>query len=127
MSGFAYTLSKKAVFDYNQLMKSGQCDFFIGADEDVEVGVCLTNYSEFLDTRDKWQRHNYFPVPPDAALDKHDVDYDYWYFNSQYYKLNQGSDDCCSDFPIAFHYVSLEEVLLLNYLFYNVSVFGVIK
>lgn len=123
MAGFAYALSKEAVRNFNQLTNAGKCKFFLNADEDVEIGFCLKNHSKFLDTRDKKHRYKFFVVPPHPALDEFDLDVDYWFFNRQYYDLIQGSD-CCSNHPIGFHYVPIEEMYLLRHLFYNVTVFG---
>lgn len=122
MAGLGYILSKETLKRlYNQLMENN-CRTDGGGAEDLEVGLCLRNNTIQVDTRDEYHKHTYYPTSPQDALDPFGKPY--WYQQNQFYKVDQGLN-CCSDMPIGFHYISIEKMYLMDYLFYKVHPVGI--
>lgn len=102
------------------------CEMKDEGPEDWEMGKCLTHSAIQVDERDDNLQKRFFPggLPPHLTPEK---DPTYWYDNSQYYDVPQGSLACCSDTPAGFHYVTPTEMYLLDYLTRQVHPFGIEK
>lgn len=94
--------------------------------EDWEMGRCLAHSAIFTDERDEFDQKRFFPAGLNDHL-KPTKDMEYWYDRSQYYEVPQGNLSCCSDIPIAFHYVKPSEMYLLDYFLTKVHPFGISK
>ncbi|KAK2719739.1 glycoprotein-N-acetylgalactosamine 3-beta-galactosyltransferase 1-like isoform X2 [Artemia franciscana] len=129
MSGGAgYILSKEAVKRFVTISLKNiticKADDHTGA-EDAELGKCLKNVGvSAKDSRDEYGRDRFFPFHPSHHVTPGNMSKDYWYWNSQYYKSKQG-EGCCSDTAISFHYVSPNDLYVLNYLVYGVKPYGI--
>lgn len=123
-AGMAYILSKEALKRFNDQIISNNCRTDAGGAEDLEVGICLRNNTIQVDTRDENHKHTFYPTLPEDDLNP--FGQRYWYHTYQFYKIDQGSN-CCSDMPIGFHYIDIENMYLMDYLFYRVHPFGVGK
>jgi glycoprotein-N-acetylgalactosamine 3-beta-galactosyltransferase len=122
MAGAAYILSKGALKKLHNQLMSKKCRIDGTGAEDLEIGRCLINDTIQVDTRDEKNGHRFFPVSPNNALDPFgDL---FWYHENQYYKIDLGLN-CCSETPVAFHYVDVYHMYLLDYLFYKVHPFGI--
>lgn len=91
--------------------------------EDLEMGRCLQNSAIFVDERDELLQKRFFP----AGVEEHfraKKDPNYWYDNSQYYEVAQGNLSCCSDTPAGFHYITPQEMYMLEFLTRYVHPFG---
>lgn len=91
--------------------------------EDWEMGRCLQHAAVFVDERDEAMGKRFFP----AGIFEHlqpQQDPNYWYSETQYYNVAQGSLECCSDTPAAFHYIDPHEMFMLEYLTRYVYPFG---
>lgn len=129
MAGAGYVLSKGALkkFVTQIIPNATQCRMIEMGAEDMEMGICLNQNAIFVDERDENQQKRFFPT---GFIYDHlykEVNPDYWYVKMQYYDSPQGSLDCCSDVPIAFHYVKPEEMHYIQYFTRNVHPFGVSK
>lgn len=92
--------------------------------EDWEMGKCLAHSAIFTDERDDKQQKRFFPTGINDHL-KQAKNLEYWYDRSQYYDVPQGNLTCCSDIPIAFHYVRPQEMYLIEYFVTKVHPFGI--
>ena len=79
-----------------------------------------------VDCRDENHQKRFFPVGVMYHFHRH-RDMHYWYEYSQYYNVSQGSLDCCSDTIVGMHYIHSNEMLLFDYLIYQVHPFGLEK
>lgn len=127
MAGGGYILSKKALekFVMKIVPNKTLCKIDDTGAEDYEMGKCLQHYAIFADERDDLLQKRFFPVGFMEHLKPSDPDY--WYYKSQYYKVAQGSLDCCSATPAVFHYINPREMYLLDYLTRHVHPFGLYK
>lgn len=125
MAGGGYILSQKALIKFvENLVKNHTFCPIEGKAEDMEMGKCLEHSAIFVDNRDERHQKRFFPVGVEEHMKK-TVDPHYWYTESQYYHVPQGSTDCCSDTSAEFHYINPRQMYALDYFIYNVHPFGI--
>lgn len=124
--GAGYILSRKALEKLAKTLRTYPKKFFYPDNEreDVEMGAALENSAIFVDGRDDKLQRLFLPFSPVSfILGK----VPRWYSEMSYYESPLGSMNCCSDIPIAFHYVNGSKQYLNEYLVYRVQPFGLHK
>ncbi len=92
--------------------------------EDVEIGKCLANVNVTAgDSRDEKGRARFFALVPDQIVVPGSKDPDFWYWKNQFYPSEDG-ENCCSDTTIAFHYISPQQMYVMDFFIYRLRVFG---
>lgn len=87
--------------------------------EDLNIGSCLEKVKvQAGDTRDSKGRPRFIVYPPDHFLQGNEVG---WLENYTYYNVKWSGKDCCSDDPIAFHYIKPKRMYLIDWLLYDVK------
>lgn len=128
MSGGAgYVLSKESLkrFVEKALPNGDICSPKNTGSEDVEIGKCLERVDvRAMDTRDSHGRGRFFPFVPEHHLIPSPVNKDFWYWKYIYYESKQGMD-CCSDNAVSFHYVTPNQMYVLEYLIYHLRPYGI--
>ncbi|XP_072394483.1 glycoprotein-N-acetylgalactosamine 3-beta-galactosyltransferase 1-like [Diabrotica undecimpunctata] len=128
MSGGAgYVLSKEALKRFIEvgLTNSTGCSHANGGSEDVEMGKCMEAVNvKAGDSRDSLGRGRFFPFVPEHHLIPGHVSRSFWYWDYIYYEAKQGMD-CCSDNAVSFHYVSPNQMYVLEYLIYHLRPYGI--
>lgn len=92
--------------------------------EDVDITVCLDKYNVYAgDSRDPLNRERFLVFTPEAHL-THEVDPKFWYWQRKYYWSIEGLT-CCSNYTIAYHYITAAKQYALYYLTYRLRAYGV--
>ncbi|XP_054287746.1 glycoprotein-N-acetylgalactosamine 3-beta-galactosyltransferase 1-like [Macrosteles quadrilineatus] len=127
MSGGAgYVLSKEAVhrFVTQAIPNPKLCKEEGSGAEDVEIGKCLENVGVIaMDSRDQYERGRFFPFTPENHLFNR-YDPSYWYYQYIYYNTTDGLN-CCSDLAITFHYISPQQLYVMDYMIYHLRPYGI--
>lgn len=90
--------------------------------EDVPAGICLEAAGvQAGDTRDAKGRPTFLPLSPFYLLSQTKIDENFWYTKYQFYGPPKPGKDCCSDEPIAFHYIEPDQMRLIDWLLYDVK------
>lgn len=125
--GAGYVLSKEALrrFATNALNDLRLCADRSPEAEDVEMGLCMTSINiTFGDTRDQYGRGRFFPFSVEKNVVPGFITENLWYWNYTYYPIKTGVD-CCSDTAITFHYVTPNQMYVLDYLIYRLKPYGI--
>lgn len=122
MSGGAgYVLSSAALLRFASMSQSF-CDTGPTGDEDVKLGMCLSNLNvTFVDTRDKAKRMTFFPMQPYVHLKPGKIPQNSWFYKYTYYPAANNAS-CCSKRAITFHWITPEQMFELEYFIYELRI-----
>ena len=129
MAGGGYILSRKALqkFVTTIMHDKDNCRIEDDGPEDLELGKCFENQTIFVDERDENKEKRFFPVGIMEHFGIKDENITYWYNDMQYYESKYGGIECCSKTIVNLHYITPNEMYMLDYLIYNVHPFGLEK
>ncbi|XP_028675140.2 glycoprotein-N-acetylgalactosamine 3-beta-galactosyltransferase 1-like [Erpetoichthys calabaricus] len=124
MSGGAgYVLSRQALRRYVAGLKDGTCTHTSSV-EDLAIGRCMESLGvRVVDTRDVQRRESFHPLYPELHLIPGILAPSHWYWKYSFYKARNGPD-CCSDLSVSFHYITPEDMHILEYYVYHLRVPG---
>lgn len=122
-------MSRKAVIKFAEIVNEDDTIFPPNGEyDDLTLGQALGHDVIQVDCRDAHQEERFFPLPIEYFMDSSPALYGVdWFQEYNYYNYSHGDLKCCSDVPIAFHYITPSELYRLEYFVYHVHPFGVEK
>ena len=122
--GAGYVFSKETLIRFMSVMKDPFKCKLTSPNEDVEVGICLAAVDVHPgDTRDELGRETFHPLPPYKHLIPGYITKDNWLHTYDKWKVQVGRN-CCSDYSVSFHYITPEDMYVMEYFVYNLHAFG---
>lgn len=133
--GAGYVLSQNALHRFADALnhqlsfeKNSNCRIDSDAGvEDLELGKCMESLGVFAgDTRDLMKRGRFFVNAPEAHLIPGKIDMTNWYWQTMWYRSDDGLD-CCSDNAISFHHIRADQMYSFDYLIYHLKPYGIVR
>nr|CDS29441.1 glycoprotein N acetylgalactosamine [Hymenolepis microstoma] len=98
-----------------------------GGAEDVNLGACAEEVGvKMVDSLDEHGEEAFHPFNPSYMLDKKAMEHTEWVHFYNYYPIRTGLD-CCSDHSVSFHYISPQDMYILDYLIYHAYPYGIAR
>lgn len=119
--GAGYAINRRALEMINAegFDVPGRCDVS-GKDEDLDIGRCFAKIGvKIYSTVDTQGRQSFHPFGFQRAFYGHEGGE--VYYVSRPYETGPG---CCSEFTVSYHYVTPEEMYLIEFLLYHTQIYG---
>ncbi|XP_078310252.1 glycoprotein-N-acetylgalactosamine 3-beta-galactosyltransferase 1-like isoform X2 [Crassostrea virginica] len=119
--GAGYAINRKALemINVNGFQVSDKCQIS-GKDEDLDIGKCFEKIGvKVYSTVDAFGRQAFHPFGFQKAFFGHEGGETY-YVSRPY----ETGPNCCSEFTVSFHYVTPEEMYLMEFLLYHTKIYG---